>query len=135
MNLKVNHTLLKKLKKVSDTVPVPDVLALFQQLTEAYKEHQVTERETAKIQSQKEIILKQIEKKYDAFYFVFEKVFEERRETIHKMFDIIDRGLKANDKELIGIGLQNLSKVVASSPFGNLQQLQEMLDSGEVIEI
>ena len=126
---------LQKIDKVSYIIPKADVLDFFSKLTDAYKEHQVTKKEIARIEAEKEIILSQIQKKYDAFYFVFDKIFEERREAIKKTFEIIDRGMKENDRELIGMGLQNLSKIVSSSPFANLNQLSQMLEEGKIIEI
>jgi hypothetical protein len=126
---------LAKLNEVANVIPKADVLNFFTKLTEAYQEHQVTKRELAKIEAQRDIVMSQIEKKYEAFYFVCEQIFSERKEAIQKAFDIIDRGLKEDDKELVSIGLHSLSKVVSSSPFASLQQLSGMLESGEVIEI
>ena len=67
---------LEKIDKVADVMPKAEVLEFFCKLTEAYKEHQITKREIARIEAQKEIILTQIQKKYDAFYFVFNNIFE-----------------------------------------------------------
>lgn len=126
---------LSKLNDVTGILPQVDVLNFFSKLTDAYQEHQVTQRDIAEIEAQKDVLLTQIERKYDAFYFVFNKIFEERSETIHKMFDIIDQGIKQNDRDLISLGLQNLSRVVSSSPFANMQQLSGMLENNKIIEI
>lgn len=135
MKISSTKRALEQVDKVANIMPKAEVLDFFSKLTDAYKEHQITKREIAHIEAQKEIILTQMQKKYDAFYYVFNNIFEERRESIHKMFEIIDRGMKENDRELIGMGLQNLSKIVSSSPFASLNQLSGMLEDGQVIEI
>lgn len=126
---------IKKLDQVSEIIPSPDVLDFFNKLTDAYKEAKITEREVAKIQAQKEVLLKEIEKKYDLYYTIFDRIFDERKEAIHKSFEIIDKGLNQGDKDLISVGMQGLSKVVSSSPFANLDQLSRMIEGNKVIEI
>ncbi|MFT8323270.1 MAG: hypothetical protein ABF649_20600 [Bacillus sp. (in: firmicutes)] len=126
---------IKKLSGVSDVIPAADVLNFCGKLTEAYKEAKVTEREIEKINAQKEVLLTEIEKKYELYHKVFDRIFDERNKAIGKSFDIIDKGLKEGDKDLISMGLQSLSKVVSSSPFGNVQQLSQMIEGNKVIEI
>jgi len=67
--------------------------------------------------------------KYNFYEFFFSKIFSERQETIKKDFEIIDEGMKRNDKELISAGLAGLSQVVASSPFTDMEKLRRMLDT------
>lgn len=126
---------LKKLEQVSDIVPSADMLNFFTKLTDAYKEAKVTEREIANIQAQKEILLTEIEKRYDLYYKVFDRIFDERRVAITKSFEVIDKGLKDGDKDLISIGMQGLSNVVSSSPFANVDQLSRMIEGNKIIEI
>lgn len=126
---------LKKLEQVSDIVPSTDVLNFFNKITDSYKEAKVTEREIAKIQAQKEILLTEIEKRYELYHKVFDHIFDERKVAIAKSFEIIDKGLNEGDKDLISIGMQGLSKVVSSSPFANIEQLSKMIEGKKVIEI
>lgn len=126
---------LKKIEQVSDIVPSTDVLNFFNKLTDAYKEAKITEREIAKIQAQKEILLTEIEKRYDLYHKVFDHIFDERKVAIAKSFEIIDKGLNEGDKDLISIGMQGLSKVVSSSPFANIEQLSKMIEGNRIVEI
>ncbi|TWT27727.1 hypothetical protein [Planomicrobium sp. CPCC 101110] len=126
---------LKRLNEVSHVLPNADVVDIFSKLTDAYVEHKVTERELAKIQAQKEFLLTEIEKKYDLYRYIFEQLFNERKAVINKSFEIIDKGLKENDKELISTGMQGLSKIVSTSPFANLDQLTKTIEGNRVIEI
>ncbi|MCH1625111.1 hypothetical protein [Fredinandcohnia quinoae] len=54
---------------------------------------------------------------------------------LDKSFEIIDKGLKESDKDLVSIGMQGISKVVSSSPFSNVDQLARMIEGNRVIEI
>jgi len=126
---------LQKLNQVSELMPSKDVLSFFDKLTDAYKEKQTTQREIAKIHAQKEVLLTEMEKRYDLYHKVFDRIFDERKVAIAKSFEIIDNGLKQGDKELVSIGMQGLSKVVSSSPFANIEQLSNMIEGGKIIEI
>lgn len=124
-----------KLDEMAEFIPRPEVLNFFEKLIDAYSELQVTTRDLAKIQAQKEVVILEIEKKYEIYHKVFDSIFAERNAAITKSFEIIDKGLSSGDKELIGVGLQSLSKVVTSSPFANVQQLSSMLEGNRIIEI
>lgn len=126
---------LKKINDVVDIIPAPEVMDFFTKLTNAYKEAKTTEREIAVIEAQKEVLLTNIEKKYDLYYKVFNRIFNERENAINKSFDIIDKGLENDDKDLISMGLKSLSKIVSSSPFGDIQKLSRMLEGNQIIEI
>ncbi|MED3835919.1 hypothetical protein [Peribacillus frigoritolerans] len=126
---------LKKLEQVSDIIPTTDVLNFFNKLTDAYTEAKVTKREIAKIQAQKEVLLTEIEKRYELYHKVFDHIFDEREVAIAKSFEIIDKGLNEGDKDLISYGMQGLCKVVSSSPFANIEQLSKMIEGNKIIEI
>ena len=55
--------------------------------------------------------------------------------AIQKYFEIIDKGLAENNRELISIGLSHLSQVVTTSPFSDINSLSKKLESNEIIEI
>lgn len=59
----------------------------------------------------------------------------ERRQAIDKFFEIIDKGIEENDRELIAFGLSSLSNVVASSLFSNIGELTKLIESGETIDL
>lgn len=126
---------LQKVSEVSDIIPSADVLNTFKELTSAYKEAKITEREIAKIEAQRDIVLTEIEKRYELYHKVFDHVFAERKTAIAKSFELIDKGIQEGDKEIISIGMQGLSTVVSSSPFANVDQLSKMIEGNNVIEI
>jgi hypothetical protein len=126
---------LRKLEKVTEYIPSPDVLDFFGELSDAYSEDRITKREIAKIEAQRDVLLSAITKKYKLYHKVFEELFAERKVGIAKSFEIIDRGVMNNDKELISMGLHSLSKIVSSSPFANITELSNALENNKTIEI
>ena len=126
---------LTKLNEVTQYMPVTDVLSFFKQLLGAFQEYQQTERDVARICAEKEVILKEITRRYDLYHAIFDRIFDERKEVIDKFFDIIDHGITSNDGQLVLAGVGGLARVVSSSPFANIQELSKLLESGRKIEI
>jgi hypothetical protein len=82
--------LINKLKEVSDIIPSQDLIKFIKILGEAYKENQITEREIARLQMQRDVLLTEIRRKYDLYEKVYEHIFTERKMAIQKSFEIID---------------------------------------------
>ncbi len=134
---KKNNTraLMKRVEKVSSLIPTQNTLSFFENLTDAYKEHQISMRHIAELEAKKEYLIKEMENKYELYHKVFDNIFDERKMAIGKSFEIIDKGLKENDRELISMGLKSLSTIVSSSPFGDLAKLSNMIENNQIIEI
>lgn len=130
-----NNAALQKLNSVSDVMPAPDALAFFKELQSVYKIHRETEVQIRTIEAQRDVLITEIQSRYELFHKVFDNVFEERRMSITKSFEIIDQGLKNNDRDLVNIGMQGLSTIVSSSPFANVEQLTNIIESGQKIKI
>lgn len=113
--------------KSNAPIPAEDIPKLFKMLVQYKKETEMTTRELKKYDSIKEVMLKEITGKYSFYEFFFSKVFAERQEAIKKDFQIIDEGMKKNDRELINAGVAGLSQIVASSPFTDIEKLRRML--------
>ena len=116
--------------KNASLIPAEEIPRLFEMLLESKKESEITKREVKRYDSMKELMIREITGKYAFYEFFFSKIFAERQETIKKDFDIIDEGMKRNNRDLIDAGLSGLSQVVASSPFTDLEKLRRMLEGG-----
>lgn len=132
---KAPNGLLSKINSVSQYIPATELIGVIRDLTTAYKEDQLVKKDIALINAKKELLIKEMDLKYDLYYRVFSQIFSERGQAINKSFEIIDKGLKENDKELISAGLGSLSKIVSSSPFSNLTELAKLLEGDNHIEI
>jgi len=118
---------ISKILKNSSSIPVEEIPRLFDMLLECRKESEMTRREIKKYDSMKDVMIQEITGKYTFYEFLFSRIFAERQEMIKKDFEIIDEGMKRNDRELIAAGIAGLSQVVASNPITDLDKLRRML--------
>ena len=118
---------LTKILKNTSPIPAEEIPRLFEMLVECKKESEMTKREMKKYESMKEVMIQEITGKYAFYESVFSKIFAERQETIRKDFEIIDEGMRRNNRDLIATGVTGLSQVVASSPFADLDKLHRLL--------
>jgi len=118
---------LTKILKNTSPIPAEEIPRLFEMLVECKKESEMTKREMKKYESMKEVMIQEITGKYAFYESVFSKIFAERQETIRKDFEIIDEGMRRNNRDLIATGVTGLSQVVASSPFTDLDKLHRLL--------
>ena len=116
---------------LKDATPLPDeeIKRLFELFLESRKESEITKREIKKYNSAKDVMIQEITGKYKFYEFFFSKVFSERGEAIKKDFEIIDQGIKDNNRDLINAGVSGLSQVVTSSPFKDMEKLKKLLES------
>ena len=108
-------------------IPREEIPRLFEMLLECRKESEKTKRTSKKYDSIKEVMIQEITGKYDFYEFLFSKIFAEREEALKKDFQIIDEGMKRNDRELVSAGVSGLSQIIASSPFTDLDKLRRLL--------
>ena len=113
--------------KTATPIPAAEIPRLFEMLIECKKESEITKREEKKYDSIKEVMIREITGKYSFYEFLFTKIFAEREEAIKKDFRIIDEGMKKNNRDLISTGVAGLSRIIATSPFTDLDKLQRML--------
>ena len=124
----------KELTRIFDntaSLPSEDIKRLFEMLAESGKEKEITKREIKKYESIRDVMIKEINGRYQFYDFFFSKFFAERSEAIKKDFEIIDKGMNENNRDLISMGVAGLSQVVASSPFTDLEKLRKMIESME----
>ena len=118
---------ISKIIKNAGPIPPEDIPRLFEMLLECSRESEMTKREIKKYESTKEVMISEITGRYNFYEFFFSKIFTEREEAIKKDFQIIDEGMKKNNRELVALGVAGLSQVVASSPFTDIDKLRRML--------
>jgi cell shape-determining protein MreC len=123
------------IEEVSSYIPKADIFNAFNKFMEYKRENEQTKREIARYEAIKEVMITEITKKYDFYEKLFNAVFGERKTAIDKYFEIIDKGIKENNNELVLAGLSNLSNVVASSPFANIGELKAIIESNKMIEM
>ena len=124
-----------RIDKVREALPVADPMKFLRDALDVYKESRRIDLEIVKIESQTQVALARVTAKHALYREAFEMIFEERRDVIGKHFDVIEKGIAANDRALILGGLQGLGQVVASSPFANISELATVLEGDRPLEI
>jgi hypothetical protein len=109
-------------------IPAEELPRFFEMLLEYKKESEMTRREIKKYDAIKEVMIQEITSKYNFYESLFSKIFSERHEAVKKDFEIIDEGMRRDDPSLIAAGVSGLSRVVASSPFSDLEKLRRQLE-------
>ena len=110
-------------------VPKEDIKKLFKLFLDSRKETEITKRELHKLDSIKDVMIQEITGKYKFYEFFFDKIFSERRDAIRKDFEIIDKGMKENNRDLINSGVAGLSQIVSASPFTDMERLKRLIDN------
>jgi hypothetical protein len=87
-------------------------------------------RDIRKIDVMEKTIITEITKKYDTYRNVFGTLFAQRDRAIDKYFEVIDKGMRENDNQLIIAGLQKLSDTVKASPFADFKSFKESFNNG-----
>ena len=105
------------------------------QMIDIESENKKIDLEIEEIKVKKEVLLKEMELKYQLYNKIFYEIFSERRISINKSFEIIDKGIAEQDREIISLGLSTLSEIVTTSPFLDFQSLSNALENKEKIEI
>jgi hypothetical protein len=120
-----------KILKNAAPIPAEEIPRLFELLLACQKESEITKREAKKHEAMKEVMIREITGKYTFYEFFFSRIFAERQEAIKKDFEIIDKGMKENNRDLVSAGVSGLSRVVASSPFADMDKLRKMIEAGD----
>jgi hypothetical protein len=121
--------------KALQFLPREDLTAVLKALTEARVELAEVDRDIAKIQANRDVLLRQLEIRREGVQAAMTAIFAERRSVIDAHFRSIDHGMSTNDVQLINNSLAGLSDLVRQSPFLDINQLSALLDKNEVIEI
>lgn len=125
----------KSLPKGLNILEATNVIGQLTEIAKHRADIAQSKKEIEFLKVKENILITEMEKKYELYNKVFTTIFHERSTSINKSLDIIDKGLKENDKDLISMGLNSLATVVSSSPFSNLSELGNLLESGNQIEL
>lgn len=126
------------LRKTTNVVPIAlitESIDIINTIGNAYIEGRKADVEIERIHSKRDVLLEDIKQRYNLYHQIFTRIFDERRDVISKNFEIIEKGIKENKDNLISLGLENLSRVVTSSPFMAFSDFQQQLLSGEPFEL
>ncbi len=138
VNKKEVQKIAKKASKGLKGIPanfVTEAVNIVDTIGKVYIEGKKSDVEIARIHLQRDVLIEDIKQRYNLYNQVFTKIFDERKDVISKNFEIIEKGINENNENLISMGLENLSKVVTTSPFVAFADFQQQLQSGQAFEL
>lgn len=127
--------IIQRLQGAARYLPAADLTRVLRSLAEMRTEQARTEREIAKIEATRDVLIAELQLKYGLIHAALSEIFDERRAAMEKHFAIIDRGIATNDRALIVAGLNGVASIVNTSPFADFDKLGKLLESGGTIEI
>ena len=131
----MNDKIKTLMQKLPSNIDPQSALSAIENIGRYKAEIKKSEAEIKRLDVMQNVMLTDIEKKYDLYHKVFASIFSERREAIDKFFEIVDLGIKEKNNDLINSGLSGLSQVVSSSPFSNISELGNILNNGGKIDL
>jgi hypothetical protein len=105
-----------------------DIPSFFELLLESRREAEITRREGKKYAALRDLMVQEMSARYGFYQYCFSQIFAERRGVLLKDFEVIDKGMRENNRELIAAGLSALSQVVASSPLKEMEKFRSLLE-------
>ena len=59
---------------------------------------------------------------------IIEKVFGERDKALSKYYEVLDKALASNDRQMLLASMEQISKVVTTSPLAEIERLSKIYD-------
>jgi len=105
-------------------------MGFFSELVDFGKEIKRQNVEIKRIEAMERVMLTKITAHYDLCHKFLAATFAERGITIEKHFEVIDKGIRDNDRQMILGGLHSLANFVKDSPFANFDKFSIAFDAG-----
>jgi hypothetical protein len=129
----------KAISVASKSNPPAKVVDGMKMLIDAYQEnHKVSETEKTKreqIQAESRIEVEKIQAQRAVLETYFENIFSERKLMINGMFDALDKGIEANNIELIQQSLGSIVSIAKESPLKGIQKMMDDFHNDDVDSI
>lgn len=138
MEKDINHAMVKKVPH-KGRVPLParESLELLRSLVDAAKEHGKIREEERTRRSQIEADLKRdlakIKLQRKILETILQNTFSERRDTVDRMFERLDRALSEDRNDVAIQALSSIEGIVKSSPLESLLSARNTLEDKESI--
>lgn len=94
-----------------------------------YRQSLEIQRDITKIRACSLVEIKRITEKYNIGHHLIEKVYDERKEALNKHYDLLDKAMATNNKEVLIMTLQNISGIVTSKPFDSFNEILKNWDT------
>ena len=66
--------------------------------------------------------------KFKQNQLIIEKVFGERDKALSKYYEVLDKAMASNDREMLLASMDQISRVVTTSPLAEIERLSQIYD-------
>lgn len=113
---------------VTENVTATQVVDLGHKAMDIYNNSLMINRSIKELESKRDVELAKIVAKFEQGKDVLTKVFGERQGALGKHYEVLDKALASNDRELIIESLRGISSMVASRPLQDFNAFLEAWD-------
>lgn len=99
------------------------------------KEHNRSKEEIERIRAQLEVIKTEIEYRYEFYNNSLDRVFEDRRKTFDKVFDVIKVAMEKGESDAVVAALRIVGDMAADSPLKDIESLGSIIGNGKRLEL
>lgn len=129
--MKMKEKGLRIMGKLSDYVQNnPEILS---KLLKMYEENRTLSLEMRKLEIENDVQIEKIIKRYESFRYLLTLIFEERSKALFVHYQVLDKALFSNDRELIINSLRGISTIVTQNPLESFVEFSRILDDRDEI--
>jgi hypothetical protein len=112
---------------------VDGVTNVVSSVTDYMKVAEQEETKRTEIRARRDVALATIQAQRDTVMEMIRYTFQERALVLQKHFDVLDKALASGQTELVHTSLTGMVAVIQSSPFKNVQEMQQALGSKDFV--
>lgn len=110
------------------TVFIQDNLPVFERILDMRRECELARLHTECVKFENQAQISRIITKFQQNKDVLNKVFGERERSLGKIYEVMDKALESGDRELLLQAMQQISKIVTSSPLEAIERMSRNYD-------
>lgn len=103
-------------------------IPLVEKILDVRKECELARLQTERVKLENNTQIVRILAKFQTNKDILEKVFGERERSLGKLFDLMDKALDSDDHELLLQSMQQIGKIVTSTPLAEIERLSRLYD-------
>lgn len=103
-------------------------IPLVEKILDVRKECELARLQTERVKLENNTQIIRILAKFQTNKDILEKVFGERERSLGKLFDLMDKALDSDDHELLLQSMQQIGKIVTSTPLAEIERLSRLYD-------
>lgn len=110
------------------TVNFSGTMNQVERVAELYRDCKMVEAQTEQVKAWSQVEIAKTVAKYKSCQEFMYRTFGERDKALTKHYDLLDKAIEGNDKDLIIAALQGIGGIVTKSPLQDLEQFAKLYE-------